>query len=353
MMGDAFTAVADDENTLFYNPAALGRNQGVHITPLKINFNFPDILDKNISIDHPSVGISNRFQNFPSSTQGIADRVLGYPLYLEAASAPGIKFLNLGFNFFASSKTSMDLENSIHPVLNIDYHYDRGFIVGHAFNFGSGGQGRNPTGNRSTIGVSFKTMNRQGLTNSFDLFGTKLLNAIQGAGNYAAIRNNLGYSKGSGSGFDLGFEHNYFMAAGTRMTFGASWLDIGGTHFKKTSGTYAIASQKQSVNLGFSFNQDIGLFDYTLAADYSNAIDQTSALGSKIKLGLRARLPILSFYSGFNGGYMSWGLGFKLLFFDFKVGFYGTELGHTYHQRQSKRTVFTLSLLEIKFDDII
>jgi len=352
MMGDAFTAVADDENTLFYNPAALGRNRGVQLTPLKVNVNFPDILDKNISLDHPRVGISDRFQNFPSGTQAIADRVLGYPLYLEAASAPGIKFLNFGFNFFASSKTSMDLEDAIHPVLNVDYRYDRGFITGYAFNFGNGGQGRNPTGNRSTIGFAFKSMNRQGLTNSFDLFGTKLLNAIQGAGNYAAIRNNLGYSKGSGYGFDLGFEHNYFMAGGTRMTFGASWLDVGDTHFKKTSGIYPIAPQAQSLNLGFSFNQDIGLLDYTLAADYGNVLDQTTAVGSKIKLGVRARLPILSFYSGFNAGYLSWGLGLKLLFFDFKVGFYGTELGHSYRQRQSKRTVFTLSLLEIKFDDI-
>lgn len=29
LMGDAYTAIADDEFTLFYNPAALGRNKGV------------------------------------------------------------------------------------------------------------------------------------------------------------------------------------------------------------------------------------------------------------------------------------------------------------------------------------
>ena len=34
-MGDAFTAVADDEMTLFYNPAALGRHRGVSIIPFK------------------------------------------------------------------------------------------------------------------------------------------------------------------------------------------------------------------------------------------------------------------------------------------------------------------------------
>ncbi|MBC96737.1 MAG: hypothetical protein CME63_03250 [Halobacteriovoraceae bacterium] len=349
MMGDAFTAVADDENTLFYNPAALGRNRGLSIVPLKPNIAVPDVLDKELSLDNPGVGISDRFEDFPSDAEGIADRVLGYPLYLEVAAAPSIKLLNFGFNFFAVSKTSMDLQNAIHPVLNIDYRLDRGFITGYAFNFGNGGQGRNPAGHRSTIGIGLKTMNRQGLTGTFDLFGTELLDIIQDSDDYKSVRKNLGYSKGSGFGFDLGFEHNIFMGP-TRLTFGAAWLDIGNTSFDKDEGDFAIPDQEQSLNLGASFNQDLGLLDYTLAIDYSNALDVQSATASKVKLGARARLPFIDLYTGYNGGYASWGLGIKAFFVDLKLGFYGIELGRRFRQREGKRTVLTISLAEINFD---
>ena len=349
MMGDAYTAVADDENTLFYNPAALGRNTGLHIVPLKGNITVPDVLDKDLSLDSPGVGLSDRFEDFPSDAEGIADRVLGYPLYLEMASAPSFKLLNFGFNFFAISKTSMDLQNAIHPVLNVDYRLDRGFITGYAFNFGKGGNGRNPSGHRSTLGIGFKTMNRQGLKGSFDLFGTELLDIIQDSDDYKSIRKNLGYSKGSGYGFDLGFEHNIFMGP-TRLTFGASWLDIGDTSFDLEEGDYAIPDQEQSLNFGFSFNQDLGLLDYTLAVDYSNALDSQTSAASKMKLGARARLPIINAYLGYNGGYASWGLGINAFLFDIKIGFYGIELGNQFRQREGKRTVITISLAEINLD---
>ncbi|MCF8060342.1 MAG: hypothetical protein K9K67_13655 [Bacteriovoracaceae bacterium] len=349
LMGDAFTAVADDEMTLFYNPAALGRNRGVSIVPLKPNFVLPDVLDKDLSFDNPSFGISDRFKNFPTDPAPIADRILGYPVYLEVGAAPAVKVMNFGFNLFAVSKTSMDVQNAIHPVLDVSYRLDRGFILGYAFTGGNGAKGKNPQGSTTSFGIGAKTMNRQGLDNTFDLFGTSLLDIIQNSDNYKTIRKNLGYSKGSGIGFDLGFEYNYYTGP-TRYTFGISWLDIGDTSFTKEEGLVDVPDQNQSINLGTSFNQDFGLFDYTLAADYSNLVDATTPALSKLKLGVRARMPILSGYLGYNGGYASWGLGVNIFFLELRVGFYGIELGQKYRQEEGKRTVISLSLARIDMD---
>ena len=63
LMGDAYTAIADDEFTLFYNPAALARNKGVSFTLLDPQMGFTDALSE-----------LDRFQNFPSSATGIARR---------------------------------------------------------------------------------------------------------------------------------------------------------------------------------------------------------------------------------------------------------------------------------------
>lgn len=349
LMGDAFTAVADDEMTLFYNPAALGRHSGVTIVPLKPNIGLPDVLDKDLSFDNFKIGVSDRFENFPSDPAPIADRVLGFPVYLEVGTAPTVKVMNFGFNFFAVSKTSMDLQNAIHPVLDLSYRLDRGLILGYAFNSGSGGKGANPMGHSFSTGVGFKTMNRQGLENNFDLFGTNLLEIIQNSDSYKEIRRNLGYSKGSGFGFDLGFEYNY-RTGPTRYTLGLSYLDIGDTSFSKDEGIAEVPDQEQSLNLGASFNQDFGIIDYTLAADYSNIIDPTTPMISKLKLGGRFRMPLLSVYTGWNGGYVSWGVGLRILFMDLKVGFYGIELGRNFRQEEGKRTVISLSVAEIALD---
>lgn len=349
LMGDAFTAVADDEMTLFYNPAALGRHNGVTIIPLKPNIGLPDVLDKDLSLNNPRFGISDRFQNFPKDPAPIANRVLGYPVYLEVGAAPTVKMMNFGMNFFAVSKTSMDLQNAIHPVLDVSYRLDRGFITGYAFTGGNGGKGKNPAGHNTSFGIGFKTMNRQGLENNFDLFGTSLLDIIQNSDNYKEIRKNLGYSKGSGFGFDLGFEYNY-QTGPTRYTLGLSWLDIGDTSFSKDEGLVDVPDQEQSVNLGFSFNQDFGLIDYTLAADYSNIIDPNTPALSKLKLGGRFRVPFIDLYAGYNGGYGSWGLGINAFLLDIKIGFYGIELGQKFRQEEGKRTVISLSLAEIELD---
>lgn len=348
-MGDAYTAVADDEMTLFYNPAALGRHNGVTIIPLKANIGLPDVLDKELSLDNPTIGVSDRFQNFPKDPAPIANRILGYPVYLEVGAAPTVKMMNFGFNFFAVSKTAMDLQNAIHPVLDVSYRLDRGFIAGYAFTTGNGGFGKNPSGHWSSVGFGLKTMNRQGLENNFDLFGSSLLDIIQNSENYKEIRKNLGYSKGSGFGFDLGFEHNY-QTGPTRYTVGLSWLDIGDTSFSKEEGLVDVPDQEQSLNFGFSFNQDFGLIDYTLAVDYSNIIDETTPAMSKLKLGGRFRVPFVNLYAGYNGGYGSWGVGISAFFLDIKVGFYGIELGQKFRQEEGKRTVISVSLAEIALD---
>jgi len=347
-MGDAYTAIADDESTLFYNPAALGRHQGLSLYPLATNIEVPDVVDTNFSIDNFGIGLNDQFENFPSEPEDIANKLIGLPLYLKLAGNAGFKFLNFGMNFFANSKTQFTLENAIHPKLNIDYRLDRGFITGAAIKFGNGGKGRNPSGHITSLGASFKIMNRQGLESSTNLFGPELIDLIENSNSYKDLRNRLGFSKGSGHGFDLGIEHNYYKGR-TRYTLGLSMLDISDTNFSTEEGNNPIPSQEQSLNFGSSFNQDFGLFNYSLAFDLHNLIDQSSDFGSQIHLGARLRLPIVSLYTGWNGGYMSWGLQADIMFLRLGIGFYGVEVGRKYLQRESERAVITLSLAEFSF----
>ena len=351
MMGDAYTAVAEDEMLLFYNPAALARNSGLTLIPLKASFHFPDVIEKEINFDTFEISLDERFKNWPSEPEAISERILGYSVPFGVRTAPHLRVGGLGINVFALSKMRMNLANAVHPVLNLDYRYDRGFIVGYALNLT--GQPRS-NGHRSAIGVAFKTLNRQALKRRIDLFGNEMLRITSEADSYRSLREGLGYSQGNGSGFDLGWEHS-FRSQKSTTTFAASWLDIDDIEFELEKGSETPMPQKQSVNFGLAHFRDAGLVDYTLAMDYHNtleALEQDQFSFNYLHLGARLRFPLLGLYLGHNAGYGSVGLSFSFFHFDFKFGLYGLELGRKYRQYKEKNMLFSVELAKVSLDKI-
>ena len=348
LMGDAFTAVADDEYTLLYNPAALGRNTGVSLTPINLALGGTNALED-----------LERFKNFPSADpSAIADRILNFPLTLQANGFPGLKMASFGFNLFANSKTNFILRNAIHPTLNLDYRYDRGFITGFAFDIGSGAKSSRihkssksdvSLGRRLSVGFAVKHINREGINSQFDLFGTTLLNKINsGSTSLASLKEAFGFSKGSGWGYDLGAEYAYSGGPGL-FTAGLSILDIGGTRFKKTQGTADIPVQEMTINSGVAFKQDFGIFDYTLSADL-RPITSGVVLSRKFHLGSEISLPFVTLNAGWSEGYVSYGGSLKLWPLKLTAGFYGVEIGSQYREQEAKRFILYLSLFDFSFD---
>ena len=348
LMGDAFTAVADDEYTLFYNPAALGGNKGVSLTAFDPSFGGTNIL-----------GDLDKFKNFPKNDPAaIANKILNYPVSLQASVFPGLKLANFGFSLFASSKTNMILRNAVHPILDVDYRYDRGFITGFAYNLGSGATSSRikktsktttTSGRRISIGGAMKFINREGMQDQYDLFGTTLLNKINsGATGIADLKQALGYTKGKGWGADLGVEYAY-SAGSSVFTSGLSILDVGGTRFRKTEGTGEVPTQEMSINSGVAFRQDFGLFDYTLAADF-RPITAPIAFSRKFHMGAELSLPFITVNAGWSEGYVSYGGSVKLWPVKLTAGFYSVELGSKFREQEAKRFVVYLSLFDFSFD---
>ncbi|PIK16583.1 hypothetical protein [Halobacteriovorax sp. JY17] len=337
LLGDAYTARADDEFTLFYNPAALGRNTGVEISPL-----------------NPQIGVTNaldevdRFKDFPKSdAAAIADRLLGFPVYIQAGAFPGLKMATFGFNLFAQTRTSLLLQNAIHPLLDIDYRVDRGFVAGFAFNFGKGKKAK--TGMRSSIGISLKHTQREGLSGVYDLFGTELLSKIESnVESVDDIRNALGWSKGKAWGVDIGFEQ-VWKSSFSELSWGASILDVGGTKFRKVSGDVDIPEQEMFVNTGVNWKQNFGIVAYSLSADL-HPLNVYMPFARKLHLGLELDLPFVSLLGGYSEGYVSYGLEVRLWPFKLIAGFYSNELGVEYKESEGKRAVFQLNLFDIDID---
>lgn len=335
LLGDAYTARADDEYTLFYNPAALARNSGLEVSPLNPQIGVTNALDE-----------MDRFNDFPSSdAAAIADRLIGFPVYIQAGIFPGLKMASFGFNLFAQTRTSLLLQNLTHPQLDIDYRVDRGFVAGFAFNLG----GSSKSGMRTSLGISLKHSQREGVSGTFDLFGTELLNKIQsGVESVDDLRNALGWSEGKAWGVDIGFEQAW-KSTFSEFTWGASVLDIGDTRFRKTSGNADIPKQEMFVNAGVNFKQNFGIVAYSLSADI-HPINSYLPFSRKLHLGLELDLPFVSLLGGISEGYVSYGVEVRFWPIKLIAGFYSNELGVEYKESEGKRAVFQLNLLDIDID---
>ncbi|MDD4972820.1 MAG: hypothetical protein PHY93_00635 [Bacteriovorax sp.] len=350
LMGDAYTAIADDEFTLFYNPAALGRTKGVSLTLLDPELGMTNLL-----------GDLGRFSNLPKGSGAaplIANRILDLPIYIQAGIFPTLKMGGFGFTLFANSKASLVLRNATNPIFDVNYRYDRGFVFGYAYNIGNGGlsskgkKGAKTTttpGSRLSIGMGVKHMNREGLQDQFDLFGTTLLNKINsGATDMASLKDALGNSKGSAWGYDIGSE--YIISSGhSTFTSALSILDIGSTRFNKTQGIADVPKQDMMINSGVAYKQDFGLFDYTLSADI-HPLNGATDFSRKFHLGSEFSIPFLTFNAGWSEGYLSYGGSVKLWPIKITTGFYGVEVGAHYREQQAKRFILYVSLFDFSID---
>jgi hypothetical protein len=351
LMGDAFTARADDEYTLFYNPAALGRNAGLRLSPLNPTVGIVSALD---DID--------RFKDFSETKDSdgnydaakIGERLMGFPVYIHAGASPSMKFGPMGMVLFASTSSSIIMRNNVHPMMDVDYRLDRGFIVGFAHSIGNGAKStsgdKTTPGQRLSIGVALKKMNRQGLDNSYDLFGSELMANIAQAsgGDLVSLRNAMGYSKGKAWGGDLGLEWIHSTEY-SELSWGLSILDINDTRFRKLDGTQDIPRQEMYINTGITWRQDFTLLDYSFSMDL-HPINVVMPWQRKLHIGFDIGIPLIRVMAGLSEGYISYGATVSLWPFKITAGFYGVELGSEYKQEKGSRAFVYISLLDFAFE---
>lgn len=345
LMGDAWTALSNDDGmTLFYNPASLGANYAVNFHPINAKFGVTNALSE-----------LDRFQNFPSGdAAGIADRLLGFPVFIEASTFPTLKMLHMSFSLLATSNMSLVLKNKVHPILDINYTYDRGFVTGFAFNligsdFSKGKKINSDT--RLSIGYSLKHINREGLDHRFDLFGTGILDDINNGsfGSVGDIKKTFGLARGKAFGHDIGIEFATG-AANSEIIFSSSILDVGTTRFKKTEKSDTdVPVQEMLWSAGMAFKQEFGIMDYALTMDFK-PINLPIPLARKFHFGVNLNLPLISFFGGWSEGYLSYGGELRLFPFALTVGFYSVELGNEFKENEGKRAFVYLSLFDASFD---
>lgn len=340
LMGDAFTAVNDDEYTLFYNPASLARHKK-DLTLYPFN---GQLSGTNVLAD------MDRFENIPDTPVGMSDVMMNYPVHASAGVAPGFKLFNFGVNFIANESFDALLRNPSHPMLDLDIRSDKGLIFGVGLPLGPNRLNKKSLmGSQTSLGLSAKYIERSGIKDSLALSGPRVIGAL-GQDDLNKLLNSLGRVKGIGWGFDAGLEH-VVRQGNTQFVMGLSALDITGTEYKvpKNPNNFKVAGTNDQVNLGLAAGQDLGYLHYIVSADV-RSLNEEMDFGQRMRYGAQIGFPVVTLMAGMNSGYYSYGAQIDLAFAKLTGGFYDVELGSQYKQTKSRRFVLYLSLFDFSFD---
>ncbi len=340
LMGDAFTAVNDDEYTLFYNPASLAR----HKADFTLHPFNPQGSGTNILSD------ADRFEDFPSEPVAASDLLMDYPVHASAGISPGFKLFNVGVTFLASESYDLLLRNPAYPTLDVDIHSDKGVMLGFGIPLGTSRIGKKSNqGTQTSLGLAAKYIERTGIRDTIGLTSPTVLDSL-GREELEDIVKSMGRVKGIGYGFDAGLEH-VVKNGNSQFVASLAALDITGTDFteEETPDDLQVADIKDQVNLGLAAGQDFKVFHYIFSADV-RGLNEQQDFGKRLRLGAQVGVPGLKLLAGMNSGYYSYGAMLDFPLFRVTAGFYDMEIGSTYKQTKSSRFVIYLSLFDFSFD---
>lgn len=296
-MGDAFVAVVDDRNALYYNPAGLARLEGAHLSGLGVQG----------GVDNEFLGVvrfiqdhEDAFSDFENVDPSFLDEIGPYDDKWVGADANAyVDFTRprLGIGVYSAGRAQLKVDRGVYePRVFADFVDDIVAVAAGAMDAGR---------HDLKVGAALKTVWRR----QFD----RALTAREVVDFDArTVTDRLSRAE-PGFSMDLGV---LWTPDGSPFTAGAVLRDAAGR----------IAGEAVGVAL------DVGgawrpREDLTVAADLEDLAEPGTALGSKINVGAEVRAPVLAFRAGFHQGYPALGLslGFPVLALDY--AFYGRELG--------------------------
>lgn len=334
-MGNAYVAVADDFNALFYNPAGLAR-----------------LKTWDMEFINPSFMASSNVKGLASDAQdslqsGKTDDTLDL-LEKHTGENFGVGFGLTPHFVLPGFGVGLGLEASAQAVFHRDVtvDLDTGLraVMPVAF-------AKNFFNQRLSVGGAIKLRARAGIEQNFSMDDIAAFQSSKKSSGTPGPndRDLEDYVKaGTGYGADLGI-----LFTPTKVfepTIGVSITDLGGTPYDaydvKGSSLGAPEIQLASVNVGMSAKPWKGEWTYLLAAIDMHSINQPYSFSKKLSLGLEGGLgSILKVQTGLYNGYITAGLQFDVGLLNLRVITYAEEIGSSAGYRPDRRVAAQLKLL--------
>jgi len=318
-MGNAFTAIANDENSMYYNPAGLNNIEGFG----------------SVGIINPAVEMSESLQSFlddlnavdnndvSASTQLIRD-YMGTHQHGRVSLMPHYTMHNFGVAVLAQGTVDMDFRNPVNPYIETKMIYDTVPTVSGAYSF---------LDNELKVGATAKLFLRRGIVKKYT--------AVDIASENFDPENDL--KEGSGLGVDIGLIYNLPFIESLNPTVGLTVQNLGDVDLGDAG------EEPQKVNFGFGINYTGHKYTEILVAaidyvDISNNVGDDRDMAKRIHMGVEAKFPLYSVRAGLNQGYSSYGVTLDIKLLKIEYAAYTEEIGAYAGQRTDKRQMIKLSL---------
>ncbi|MEO5969583.1 MAG: hypothetical protein ABIQ95_06620 [Bdellovibrionia bacterium] len=319
-MGNAFTAVADDESAIFYNPAALAGNR---------DFGFK-MAAANIDISNDLISTYSNFATiFGSFDVSSLNNFVGKNYYARAEAYTSVTGPNFGIAAIYDVQMGIRIKNTSLPqgTLGAQRTYGAQFAFGIPL-----------VRTRKKLwdlrfGMAGKVLWRAGgysgltLTQMLTLDVSQLTSRLQ---NY-----------GIGFGLDMGFQGIYNVSPLVTLFAGLSSTDIGDTSF-----TLGNDPQKSNFTAGLGLKYKAGDVKALLSYDYAHLFENWD-WKKKSHLGLELGFSLFKLEAGLNQTYISYGAGLSLAIINLMYVHYVEEQSGILGLDPEGRT---MAYLAVKFD---
>ena len=326
-LGGSFISVVNDENSLWFNPAGIARDNGIHWT-----------------IANPYAGASNptviqNLQNLQNASkfQSTLNSLYDQPMWAGGGADTAIIMPHFAFGYYYATDASLLIDNPVDPTMNLNYLTDQGLAMGTGWSFGG----------ILDMGLVAKYITRTGVAQSYG--ADTIANIINGSSQPSAIFNNL-TNKGSGISLDWGTNINLPGPGSPTLSF--VWNDIGNTSFKPASaGGIAPPTDYSDMEAGGSFHFDLPMVNIMPVFQVDEINDSTVQLTNKIHAGVELGLPFIDLQTGLYQGYFCYGAGFDLGLINIEAASWGEEMGGQPGQMESRRYLVQVTL-RLGFDEL-
>ena len=317
-MGGAFTAVADDENALFYNPAGLS-----NIDKFSIG-----LINPLIEVSEKSIDLINDVQDTDMDDTGETSDLLreyvGEPQHIRVGLFPyvGFNIANAGVMIGGMAQETIDAEirNPPWPEAHINFVKDIGLF---------GGAGLKLPFQGVRIGATVKMIDRESLEEMYtaaDIADDDFEDMLEDD-----LNSGSGFSADIGAIYTLPFKSIVKTDIGLTIQ-NIPEMDMGKAADVKTQANLGVAVQKSFAKFTL-----IGALDYK---DISHNIGEDDDHYKRIHMGTELQFPVVfAIRAGLNQGYYSAGASIDLWFFKLDVATYGEEVGAHAGQKEDRRYV--------------
>lgn len=334
-MGNAFVAVADDYNALFYNPAGLARLKewdGEFLNPsFALSKNTRAFVDDMRGLQ--SGDSTSQTKDVLKFIEGQA----GKSQYFSVGLTPHLVFKNFGFGIGAEL---IEASASLHRYPSVELEIGPRLIIPISFAL-------NMLEDRLSMGFTVKGRVRGGVNHEFSIQDLEALkNDDKDNKNGPKLEDYVEGGIGYGADFGILFTPVKTM----EPTLGLSVTDIGGTAYKKLDvGGQAVSAPEMelpSVNIGASLKPLQAGGMYLLTAVDFHSINQPISFSKKLNIGSELGYgKIIKLQAGLHHGYMSAGMQFDVGLFNLRAITYAEELGTVAGTVEDRRYALQLKLL--------